>query len=293
MSRILFGLSLLAGLIPFVAADGLFIGCSQSYPYQDASNSFPSGSFSSATDCAAQCGGYTYSYLFYYGQCVCSNTGPSATSLTDGDEDTCAQRSSISVNIVSTTFDSTTCYSDQDFAAADFPGLYPITDPKQCLNSCANDRLAVLQSEDSAGWYCGCASSTDSTPVSCTDTSLFVFNHPAGATASGLARRNAREAVAQAKRDRIFNVCPGGMTACLVPGLEKNEAWECIDTQNDMESCGGCLHGTFNNATTAVGVSCAKPGVKLGAATCAAGKCLISECKDGFKLVDSQCVVRA
>nr|XP_019045296.1 hypothetical protein I302_05685 [Kwoniella bestiolae CBS 10118]OCF24226.1 hypothetical protein I302_05685 [Kwoniella bestiolae CBS 10118] len=266
MSRILFGLSLLAGLIPFVAADGLFIGCSQSYPYQDASNSFPSGSFSSATDCAAQCGGYTYSYLFYYGQCVCSNTGPSATSLTDGDEDTCAQRSSISVNIVSTTFDSTTCYSDQDFAAADFPGLYPITDPKQCLNSCANDRLAVLQSEDSAGWY---------------------------STASGLARRNAREAVAQAKRDRIFNVCPGGMTACLVPGLEKNEAWECIDTQNDMESCGGCLHGTFNNATTAVGVSCAKPGVKLGAATCAAGKCLISECKDGFKLVDSQCVVRA
>ncbi|WVQ65394.1 uncharacterized protein L199_003570 [Kwoniella botswanensis] len=294
MPRLIFGLSLLASLANLVAADGLFIGCTSSYPYNDESLKFASGTYSSGAACATACTGYTYSYKFYNGQCACSNTGPTASNIAAGDEDTCAQTGRIEADIVNTSFDSTACYDAEDFylGASDFPGLYSVTDPKQCLANCATDHLAVMQAEGSSGWYCGCASSTTATASTCTTNSYFVFNHPADATASGLARRHPREALDSAKRAQQ-DQCPGKMTACLVPGLEQNDAWECIDTQNDLESCGGCIHGAYNNATASVGVSCLKPGVKLGAATCVAGQCLVSECKDGLKLVNNECVSQA
>ncbi|WVW85015.1 hypothetical protein I302_107051 [Kwoniella bestiolae CBS 10118] len=287
MSRIIVGFSLLMGLMKLVAADGLFVACVSYSPYFD---STLSGTYTSQTDCAAACSGSDYSYLTTAGSCKCSNAGPSVNSVQDGNGNSCSQ---ISVDIVSTTFDSTTCYASSGFVATDFTGLSPVVGPKECLNTCAYDRIAVAQAVDRDQWYCGCASSVQSTPVSCTAGSYRAFNHPAGAAASGLARRRAREAAAWAKRVALLNICPGGMTACLIPGLGKNDAWECIDTQNDLESCGGCLYGAYNNVTSTAGVSCAQTGVKLGAATCAAGKCLVSECKDGYTLVDNHCLFQS
>ncbi|KAG7561961.1 hypothetical protein FFLO_02601 [Filobasidium floriforme] len=79
--------------------------------------------------------------------------------------------------------------------------------------------------------------------------------------------------------------CPGRLQACSVNGtasLDHSWSYECIDTQSELESCGGC-------ASTGEGVDCtALPGVR--AVTCNAGQCEAYNCATGFKLVDSVCV---
>lgn len=42
------------------------------------------------------------------------------------------------------------------------------------------------------------------------------------------------------------SLCPRGLTACYLHNFAslakgKSISWECMDTQNDIESCGGCL----------------------------------------------------
>ena len=54
-------------------------------------------------------------------------------------------------------------------------------------------------------------------------------------------------------------------TECPIPGLEHSV--ECIDTQSNIESCGGC--------TNAGGVDCT--AIKgIGAVACRTGSCVIS-----------------
>ena len=54
-------------------------------------------------------------------------------------------------------------------------------------------------------------------------------------------------------------------TECPIPGLEGSS--ECVDTQSNIESCGGC--------TNAGGVDCT--AIKgIGAVACRAGSCVIS-----------------
>lgn len=96
------------------------------------------------------------------------------------------------------------------------------------------------------------------------------------ATPSARARRVKRSQVA-------LGLCPIGLSACPISPFSSSKGYECIDTHEEIESCGGC-------STTGEGINCnTVPGVKF--AGCAAGQCLAFSCEKGFKLTaDQKCV---
>ncbi|KAJ7021464.1 hypothetical protein C8F04DRAFT_1314359, partial [Mycena alexandri] len=80
--------------------------------------------------------------------------------------------------------------------------------------------------------------------------------------------------------------CYEGFTACKVPGYSEN-SWECVDVQNDLESCGGCSY----DLSTSSGRDCsAIPGVSD--VSCIKGQCVVHKCMTGYDTDDkhSQCV---
>ncbi|KAI0783350.1 hypothetical protein C8Q75DRAFT_810936 [Abortiporus biennis] len=78
--------------------------------------------------------------------------------------------------------------------------------------------------------------------------------------------------------------CSDGFTACGVygwTGLRSNTAWECVDTQSDLESCGGCAIPL--NARSPHGIDCtAIPGVSD--VSCGAGSCRVHSCLPGYSV---------
>ncbi|KAJ6558141.1 hypothetical protein B0H19DRAFT_946312 [Mycena capillaripes] len=88
-----------------------------------------------------------------------------------------------------------------------------------------------------------------------------------------------------AKRDLMGGQkCHKGFTACGVPGRGAN-AWECIDTQTDLESCGGCSWSDLigEDCTAIRGIS---------DVSCIKGKCVVHKCRPGYDigLRNSECI---
>ncbi|KAJ3487114.1 hypothetical protein NLI96_g3749 [Meripilus lineatus] len=83
-------------------------------------------------------------------------------------------------------------------------------------------------------------------------------------------------------RRSLGKTCKSGYTACSIHGYSADDdAYECIDTARDLESCGGCANPS--GAGVAAGVDCsALPGV--ADVSCRAGKCDVSQCMPGWKL---------
>ncbi|EKM61501.1 uncharacterized protein PHACADRAFT_248159 [Phanerochaete carnosa HHB-10118-sp] len=74
-------------------------------------------------------------------------------------------------------------------------------------------------------------------------------------------------------------VCGAELTACGVYGFGNFNAWECVDTKSDLESCGGCMVPFGRNL--ARGVDCTGiPGVMD--VTCVSGSCVIRRCQPGY-----------
>jgi len=69
-------------------------------------------------------------------------------------------------------------------------------------------------------------------------------------------------------------LCPMGATAC--PIFPRMGSWECIDTQIELESCGGC-------ASKSEGEDCTRIKGAQGV-TCSEGTCLVFSCQPGFDL---------
>ncbi|KAF7328887.1 hypothetical protein MVEN_02518400 [Mycena venus] len=80
--------------------------------------------------------------------------------------------------------------------------------------------------------------------------------------------------------------CPTGFTACHIPGRNAN-SWECLDTETDLESCGGCP-SLYSDSLP--GKDCtAIPGVSD--VSCIKGNCVIHKCMAGFDLSGhSECI---
>ncbi|WWC66267.1 uncharacterized protein I206_100168 [Kwoniella pini CBS 10737] len=79
--------------------------------------------------------------------------------------------------------------------------------------------------------------------------------------------------------------CPIGLSKCSI-GSSGSGLWECIDTQNDIESCGGCMYPepTYNNPlAVSNGIDCTSLKGTNGI-SCNFGKCKIQNCLKGFKL---------
>ncbi|KAJ2913268.1 hypothetical protein MD484_g7140, partial [Candolleomyces efflorescens] len=76
--------------------------------------------------------------------------------------------------------------------------------------------------------------------------------------------------------------CPVGYTACGILGRATG-SWECINTQRDLESCGGCLVSVTNELDKSGGQDCtAIDGVSDVA--CVQGSCLVRKCMPGYEV---------
>ncbi|KAI0074391.1 hypothetical protein K474DRAFT_66776 [Panus rudis PR-1116 ss-1] len=84
------------------------------------------------------------------------------------------------------------------------------------------------------------------------------------------------------KRDGLQKrgaVCSKGLTACGVYGWSQSKSWDCVDTQNDIESCGGCAVPL--TLSSPVGVDCTTiPGV--ADVSCVTGSCAVHRCLPGY-----------
>jgi hypothetical protein len=78
---------------------------------------------------------------------------------------------------------------------------------------------------------------------------------------------------------------------------------------SELESCGGCLHGSVNlngtldyaspgseyvpyisNVEMELMSSCTASGASLGAATCTNGQCEYTACQRGYELLEGYCM---
>ncbi|KAH8088980.1 hypothetical protein BXZ70DRAFT_1042305 [Cristinia sonorae] len=86
------------------------------------------------------------------------------------------------------------------------------------------------------------------------------------------------------KRDlnyaRKNGVCDAGLMACEVYGARSShQAWECVDTESDLESCGGCVaplsegYSEGTDCTAIQGVS---------DVSCVSGSCIVGRCLAGY-----------
>ncbi|KAH9949344.1 hypothetical protein B0H21DRAFT_838674 [Amylocystis lapponica] len=77
--------------------------------------------------------------------------------------------------------------------------------------------------------------------------------------------------------------CGAGLTACGVYGWGR-DAWECVDTAEDLESCGGCAVPL--GALSPRGTDCT---AIMGVAdvSCAAGACRVRSCLPGYEVAPS------
>ncbi|KIP02731.1 hypothetical protein PHLGIDRAFT_78703, partial [Phlebiopsis gigantea 11061_1 CR5-6] len=112
------------------------------------------------------------------------------------------------------------------------------------------------------GAFSSCAMSGNSCPAT------------GGSITSGTAQKRAQQLTAVPKRcPRDFESCP---VYGFVRGVGYGRVYECVDTQNDLESCGGCVDddSPFGERGMSGGRDCtAIPNVD--GVRCARGKCVI------------------
>ncbi|WVF67129.1 hypothetical protein IAT40_001874 [Kwoniella sp. CBS 6097] len=147
--------------------------------------------------------------------------------------------------------------------------------------------------------------------IPCGPNMWFGYSHPIVTPSGFVKRQDRRAALLRREMEEEQVYCPLGTTACRVAtpfrvqgdddhnqaGPGGNEAYECLDTASELESCGGCMYGEYGgNATTLAsaqrGVDCsAIPGAALGGTTCSEGQCQISACEEEYSLNDGRCVL--
>ncbi|KAG7530650.1 hypothetical protein FFLO_04876 [Filobasidium floriforme] len=114
------------------------------------------------------------------------------------------------------------------------------------------------------------------------------------------AKLTASQSVVQARRRRLAEkrdtlcsrpsekACPIGGWPYRVDLAEnaavlKKVGWECIDTAQELESCGGCA------SVPGDGVNClAIPGVDAYGVSCTTGQCVIDACEEGYSVSADQ-----
>nr|XP_031861420.1 uncharacterized protein CI109_003024 [Kwoniella shandongensis]KAA5528492.1 hypothetical protein CI109_003024 [Kwoniella shandongensis] len=167
---------------------------------------------------------------------------------------------------------------------------------KECFQACATEGSAMINPLGNGQFGCRCNApnvievTSNGFAVNCNAGTWFNYVHTAEAQASGLARRRARATLEQLRLDSQ-TLCPKGLTACNVN--EYSDTYECIDTKNELEACGGCIFGEFQNtsANITLGVDCTTvAGVAFGAITCMDSQCTAFSCEKGYELVAGSCV---
>ncbi|ORY30173.1 hypothetical protein BCR39DRAFT_587965 [Naematelia encephala] len=249
-------------------------------------------SVDSEASCEAECNGI-FSYSFYVTStdaCYCSNTGPTAAeyvSAPDGSGD--CVTTDATVKSLITTFAFQTCTAGPSSTSSPTDSE-TVTTLDQCFTFCENSRALIFTpstGENNFACSCGTADYTNSNDLTCTAGTAYFYTHPEAASASGLSRRRLRLALGKQMSDRS---CPAGLTACLL--AQKAAGFECVDISNEVESCGGCLHGNYDKQTLTdhIGVNCMRyEGVSSNAISCMQGRCEAHLCKKGYTLRNGTC----
>lgn len=90
------------------------------------------------------------------------------------------------------------------------------------------------------------------------------------------------------EKRKLARLCHVGLTACkLDPWLARisSHKWDCVDTQSDLESCGGCAAPI--NKQTPTGIDCtAIPGV--ADVHCSSGACVVQKCLPGYYIAPNR-----
>ncbi|WOO86358.1 uncharacterized protein LOC62_08G009837 [Vanrija pseudolonga] len=161
-----------------------------------------------------------------------------------------------------------TCYAQP---SVNIPlGSYKvITTPVDCYIQCATSTYAYVYANIAFNqWNCFCSNSYlvpgGTSFQGCQQGSVFVFAHSLQAAASGFARRKRVLADPNA-------YCPGALSACKV--ANSSEGYECLDTRSELESCGGCVNGYFDNSTQPLGLNCDTLSTHDQQYTCVEGQC--------------------
>ncbi|KAK8858866.1 hypothetical protein IAR55_003097 [Kwoniella newhampshirensis] len=249
-----------------------------------------------ADECTVACGSeWDFSYFRVTDQsCVCANDFPPSSCMSQGNTNTCSEYD-FEARIITTSFSNSGCYSSVEYASMDQGAMEVVAvSPEQCFDQCKDSYDAV--------WYtgfddysCKCATrglASEGALETCDENEFMVFTHPPEAAASSLVRRRLRDQLTLALL-KSSKLCPRSLKACRLTDDLAFDAYECIDTSSELESCGGCLHGEYGVSPngTASGQDCSKLGASMGGVTCSSGVCLISSCHEGSSLLSGACVV--
>ncbi|WWC63084.1 uncharacterized protein I303_105683 [Kwoniella dejecticola CBS 10117] len=296
-------LLILPSLVEAVTYSSIFATCAGSGYVPN--GGAQSGVWTSASDCAAYCYAKDTSYIYSAwtqttSGCSCGSNSFQTGAIAFGNPGGCG--GNYEVSITHTTYNFETCSNDYNFGGS-------------VIQSNSNDFFAIFQAckayrymaiyptaSNTFAYACGSTYTLTSTKT-CDYQVNRLYSHPTDATASQLARREQIENSRRLLHLRNQGVlgdrwCPKGSTACR---LENDpNSFECVDTMNDLESCGGCMYGPYGrsgvevggsaNSTYTAGNDCsAMPGVALGHSSCVEGKCQF-DCKIGWKTDGKQCV---
>lgn len=251
--------------------------------------------FSSANTqngCNAWCtnnGGYTYS-IFQPGlsgllaSCYCTDRSPQADYVVKGRDSAgnCDAGSYRLSYLKSNQYTFNTCATGSTLSGG--PAAFATKDDASCFVRCAGYKYLSMTAQPNGDYVCVCGTILSQGPLAVCDKVPVQQLYNNVPVVSAVARRNARPAAG--KR----SLCPEPLTACKIPGLD---AFECIDTSVEVESCGACVSGHMDaslDVKLGTGENClAIEGVAMGGVSCQAGECVVSACKKNFVLEDGVC----
>nr|XP_018266047.1 uncharacterized protein I303_00016 [Kwoniella dejecticola CBS 10117]OBR88205.1 hypothetical protein I303_00016 [Kwoniella dejecticola CBS 10117] len=163
-----------------------------------------------------------------------------------------------------TDYQFTGCY---DAISPNAPPPFNVENIDQCLATCpillpsnANGSLeyAIVTINVSDQWLCRCSfKSADVPPFPqtvlsvCDYNQFFIYEYTGSITPSQAAKRRRRRSLdIDTRKNRLgADRCPEGLEACPLSEIESQSGghfsgeYECIDTSNELESCGGCIFG--------------------------------------------------
>ncbi|OCF35262.1 hypothetical protein I317_01370 [Kwoniella heveanensis CBS 569] len=131
----------------------------------------------------------------------------------------------------------------------------PVASFSDCISSCESWPYAYGRYNEDLTISCLCSASQPpfDLPLDCGYGAPFWYTHPI--QPSEFVRRQLKEKERLRREGQLaLGLCPEGRTACRVPGEEDaGMGFECIDTDYEIESCGGCIHGELKLDATGTG----------------------------------------
>ncbi|WWD18614.1 hypothetical protein CI109_103067 [Kwoniella shandongensis] len=290
------------------SASPAFIGClSQgSIPKGSTTIKRASNDLACATACYSKSSSFSYAYWDVDNEkCHCSSDFLSTSedfvaganahgSCRDG-------KGQVEVLMTDSSFAFQQCYST-------WPDTYDFSDtiqtdvlsPESCFSFCSHHLMAQYTPysfESTTEFTCRCSNDMQfGTPGTCDQSSVFTFarshEHDVEGKedASRLTMQNNNGRRGKKVKRAGEGGCPSPLQACKTAG--DGSAFQCIDPNLALESCGGCIHGSFgSSSSSSPAVDCTTlPGVAQGAVACLSGQCRAYRCQDGFKLKNHACV---